>query len=102
MSQVRWSCLYVKSGGDDPKSNVVLIYSDKQIGIPGSGNHHPYYPGMGDDLDDILPVDFLEGCMDLTVVLPTKRMVKMSIERRSVPLILSLRMLTRPSCPGLL
>lgn len=33
-------------------------------------------------MSDDLPVDFLEGRMDLRVVLPTKECIRMSVERR--------------------
>jgi hypothetical protein len=36
-------------------------------------------PGL---LPEDAPVDFLEGWMDLTVHLPSKKFVRMSVERR--------------------
>ncbi len=46
--------------------------------MPGS-SYLP--PGFGDG-DDFYPVDFLEGRMDLKVVLPSAKAVHMSVERR--------------------
>ena len=37
-----------------------------------SGNH-----------DDFYPVDFLEGCMDMRIVMSSKRIVRMDVERRT-------------------
>ena len=43
----------------------------------------PGVPYVGSrDEDDFYPVDYLEGCMDLTVVLPSHTVVHMSVERR--------------------
>ena len=54
-----------------------------QLGLPGNG----FYPGVtppasSGDPDDFLPVDFLEGRMDLAVVLPTKKIVRMAVDRK--------------------
>ena len=35
-------------------------------------------------LPDDVPVDFLEGSMDLKVVLPTQKIVRMAVERKLV------------------
>jgi hypothetical protein len=34
------------------------------------------------DGDDFYPVDFLEGCMHMRVVMPSKRIVMLDVERR--------------------
>ena len=38
---------------------------------------------MAGDHDDFYPVDFLEGCMDMRIVMPSKRIVRMDVERRT-------------------
>ena len=48
-----------------------------QSGIPPG----PYIPGSVDE-DELYPVDFLEGKMDLRVVLPSMSVVRMQVERR--------------------
>ena len=81
-------------------SSSFLPFVPPQLGLPGNG----YYPGVTrpgsmvgrggggsvagsssshrDLMDDLLPVDFLEGCVDLAVVLPTKRIVRMDVDRK--------------------
>ena len=44
-----------------------------------SSNDADFYPVH---LPDDVPVDFLEGRMDLKVVLPSEKTVRMSVERR--------------------
>ena len=54
-----------------------LFHHPFQSGIPPG----PYIPGSVDE-DDLYPVDFLEGKMDLRVVLPSMSVVRMQVERR--------------------
>ena len=50
--------------------------SSNQVGVPGSNG---FCPVGGDDL---FPVDFLEGSVDLAVVMPTKRIVRTRADRK--------------------
>ena len=56
---------------------LCLLY---QSAIPG--NPSSYLVASGNH-DDFYPVDFLEGCMDMRVVMPSKRIVRMDVERRT-------------------
>ena len=52
----------------------------RQSAIPG--NPSSYLVARGNH-DDFYPVDFLEGCMDMRIVMPSKRIVRMDVERRT-------------------
>lgn len=73
----------------DNRLNLYSLFF--QSGIPGV----PYFPGSSSsascvdsvDGDALYPVDFLEGRMDLRVVLPSHTVVKMAVERRYVGLV---------------